>query len=145
MASTLWLLDTCTLSEPTCQRPHAGVVEWLQRHGDDGVISAASFGEIHYGIACLPPSAKRNQLQAWVLALAQQFEGRILATDDAVWRQFGELKSSLRAIGRMQDALDMVIAATALQHGLTLVTRNTRHFEDTGLRLVNPWADAPSV
>jgi hypothetical protein len=48
-------------------------------------------------------------------------------------------------MGRMQDALDMVIAATALHHGLPLVTRNTRHFEDTGLRLVNPWADAPQA
>lgn len=141
MAAMRWLLDTCTLSEATTLRPHPGVVGWLRRHGGEGMISAASFGEIHYGVACLQPGTKRNQLQAWVLALAQQFDGRILPTDDAVWRQFGELKSSLRAMGRMQDALDMVIAATALQHGLTLVTRNTRHFEDTGLRLVNPWAD----
>jgi predicted nucleic acid-binding protein len=145
MAAMRWLLDTCTLSESTYLQPHDGVVAWLQKNSFEAMISAASFGEIHYGIACLPPSAKRNQLQAWVLALAQQFEGRILPTNDAVWRQFGELKASLRAIGRMQDALDMVIAATALQYGLTLVTRNTRHFEDTGLRLVNPWADSPSA
>ena len=145
MAVMRWLLDTCTLSESTYPKPHTGVLGWLTQNAGEAMISAASFGEIHYGIACLPPSAKRNQLQAWTLALAQQFEGRILPTNDAVWRQFGELKSSLRAIGRMQDALDMVIAATALQHGLTLVTRNTRHFEDTGLRLVNPWADLPTA
>jgi predicted nucleic acid-binding protein len=140
-----WLLDTCTLSESTYPRPHPGVQDWLARHGDDCAVSAASFGEIHYGVACLPPSAKRNQLQAWALALAQRFEGRVLKTDEAVWRQFGDLKASLRAMGRMQDALDMVIAATALHHGLTIVTRNTRHFEDTGIRLVNPWADEPSA
>jgi predicted nucleic acid-binding protein len=140
-----WLLDTCTLSESTYLRPHPGVQDWLTRHGDDCAVSAASFGEIQYGVACLPPSSKRNQLQAWALALAQRFEGRVLATDEAVWRQFGDLKASLRAIGRMQDALDMVIAATALHHGLTLVTRNTRYFEDTGIRLVNPWADEPSA
>ncbi len=137
-----WLLDTCTLSETICPQPHPGVVDWLRRHGDDAAVAAASFGEIRYGIACLPPSAKRNQLQAWANALAQQFDGRILDTDEVVWQQFGELKASLRAMGRMQDALDIVIAATALRHGLALVTRNTRHFEDTGIRLVNPWADA---
>lgn len=134
-----WLLDTCTLSETIRARPDPGVMGWLQRHGHEAAISSASFGEIHYGLACLAPGTKRNQLQGWALALAQQFEGRILASGDAVWRQFGELKASLRAIGRMQDALDMVIAATALHHGLVLVTRNTRHFQDTGLRLVNPW------
>ncbi len=140
-----WLLDTCALSESTHLRPHPGVQEWLMRHGDDCVISAASLGEIQYGVACLRPGVKRNQLHAWALALAQRFEGRVLATDAAVWRQFGDLKASLRAIGRMQDGLDMVIAATALQHGLTLVTRNTRRFEDTGIRLVNPWADDSSA
>ena len=136
-----WLLDTCTISESTYPQPHAGVLDWLRRHHHDCAIAAASFAEIHYGIACLPHGAKRNRLQAWALELAQQFEGRILASDDAVWRQFGDLKASLRAMDRMQDALDMVIAATALHHGLPLVTRNTRHFQDTGLRLVNPWAD----
>ena len=140
-----WLLDTCTISESTYPQPHAGVHDWERRHHPDCAIAAASFAEIHYGIACLPHGAKRNRLQAWALELAQQFDGRILASDDAVWRQFGDLKASLRAMGRMQDALDMVIAATALHHGLPLVTRNTRHFEDTGLRLVNPWADAPQA
>ena len=140
-----WLLDTCTISESTYPQPHAGVLDWLRRHHHDCAIAAASFAEILYGIACLPHGAKRNRLQAWALELAQQFDGRILASDDAVWRQFGDLKASLRAMDRMQDALDMVIAATALHHGLPLVTRNTRHFEDTGLRLVNPWADAPQA
>ena len=140
-----WLLDTCTISESTYPQPHAGVLVWLRRHHHDCAIAAASFPETHYGTACLPHGAKRKRLQAWALELAQQFDGRILASDDAVWRQFGDLKASLRAMGRMQDALDMVIAATALHHGLPLVTRNTRHFEDTGLRLVNPWADAPQA
>ncbi len=136
-----WLLDTCTLSEAVYPRPHPGVMEWLRCHGEDAAVAAASFGEIQYGIANLPLGTKRNQLSAWATVLAQKFEGRVLATDETVWRQFGELKASLRAIGRMQDALDMTIAATALTHGLALVTRNTRHFQDTGLQLINPWAD----
>ena len=140
-----WLLDTCTISEPAYPRPDPGVMAWLTRHGADAAVAAASFGEIQYGIAMLPPGAKRNRLDTWSATLEHQFSMRILATDDAVWRRFGELKASLRAIGRMQDTLDMVIAATAMRHGLILVTRNTRHFEDTGLTLVNPWADAPTA
>jgi predicted nucleic acid-binding protein len=120
-------------------------MDWLRRHGHACAVAAASFGEIQYGIASLAPGARRNRLHAWSMALAQQYEARILGTDDVVWRQFGELKASLRSMGRMQDALDMVIAATALRHGLALVTRNTRHFQDTGLTLVNPWADAPTA
>lgn len=139
-----WLLDTCTLSETMLPRPDAGVLAWLQAHVGQAAIASASFGEIQYGIECLPASARRNQLQAWTLALAQQFDGRILHADSAVWRQWGDLKAALRAMGRMQDALDMVIAATALHHGLAVVTRNTRHFQDTGLRLVNPWQSPAS-
>lgn len=135
----LWLLDTCTISETCLPQAHPGVLDWLHRHIDDCAIAAASFGEIQYGIACLPYGPKRNRLQAWLIALEQQFAGRILPTDDRVWRQFGDLKASLRSIGRLQDALDITIAATALHYGLTLITRNTRHFQDTGLRLINPW------
>ena len=123
-----WLLDTCTISESTYPQPHAGVLDWLRRHHHDCAIAAASFAEIHYGIACLPHGAKRNRLQAWALELAQQFDGRILASDDAVWRQFGDLKASLRAMGRMQDALDMVIAETmneARGAGATLLSFGT--------------------
>lgn len=135
-----WLLDTCVLSEPLRPSPDEGVAAWLHRHAEEAAVAAVSFGEIQYGLACLPQGAKRNRIQAWATQLAQQFEGHILRTDEATWRAFGELKASLRAIGRMQDALDIVIAATALTHGLTLITRNTRHFEDTGIPLVNPWS-----
>ncbi|MDO5653200.1 MAG: PIN domain-containing protein [Brachymonas sp.] len=137
-----WLLDTCVLSEPLRFRPDQGVTEWLQAHARHGCVAAVSFGEVQYGLACLPQGVKRNQIQAWAVQLAQQFEGRVLDSDEAVWKNFGELKASLKAIGRMQDALDMVIAATALTYGLTLVTRNTRHFEDTGVPLLNPWSVA---
>ncbi|MGC3987756.1 MAG: PIN domain-containing protein [Pseudorhodoferax sp.] len=140
-----WLLDTCTVTEFTYPRPHPGVLAWLHEHHHDCAIAAASFAEIQYGIACLPHGARRNRLDAWAHELGRQFSGRVLHADDAVWRRFGELKASLRSIGRMQDALDMAIAATALRHGLPLVTRNTRHFEDTGLRLVNPWAAPPTA
>lgn len=133
-----WLLDTCAISELSKPHPDEGLRQWLMQYADQCVLSSASLGEIHYGIACLPTGAKRNQLYAWANLLAQQFSGRIMSTDDNTWKCFGELKASLRAMGRMQDALDIVIAATAMAHGLTLVTRNTRHFTDTGIALINP-------
>ncbi len=137
-----WLLDTCVLSEPLRPQPDAAVMGWLQAHAQEAAVAAASFGEIQYGLACLPHGVKRNRIQAWATQLAQQFDGHVLPSDESIWKNYGELKASLKVIGRMQDVLDMVIAATALTHGLTLVTRNTRHFIDTGVPLINPWGDA---
>jgi len=137
-----WLLDTCVVSEITYPQPCQEVQNWLKRHHKECALAAASFAEIHYGIACLPHGDKRTRLNAWAASLAQQFEGRILLTDQAVWQQFGTLKASLRQMGRMQDTLDMLIAATALHHNLPLVTRNTRHFQDTGLPLIDLWGNA---
>lgn len=136
-----WLLDTCTISEVVYPKPHPGVLRWLDLHSHDCAIASISFGEIQYGITCLPLGKRRNHLQVWLASLHQKFAGRILPTDEAVWCQFGELKASLRAIGRMQDNIDLAIAATAMQHGLAVVTRNTKHFQDTGLTLVNPWEE----
>lgn len=97
------------------------------------------FGELRYGIEKLPPSRTRNALQLWFDAIGRDYEGRILAADDAVWSKWARLKASLDAIGRPQDDIDLLIAATAAVHGLTLVTRNTKHFEDTGIQLHDPW------
>ncbi len=97
------------------------------------------FGELRFGIEKLPPSRTRNALQVWLDAIERDYDGRILSADRVVWGEWARLKASLEAIGRPQDDLDLLIASTAVVHGLTLVTRNTRHFEDTGIKLHDPW------
>lgn len=134
-----WLLDTCVVSELTRLVPNAAVVQWLDRHNGQSMLSAVTVGEIQFGIERSPLGSNRNRLQLWFDQLCRNFEGKILPTDEAAWRVWSRLRATCRAIGRPQSDLDLLIAATAVAHRLPLVTRNTRHFQDTGLTLVNPW------
>ena len=134
-----WLLDTCVFSELSRRQPDAIVARWMTQHAADCAMTAVTVGELQYGMERLAPGRQRNALQLWFEALCGQYGGRILATDEAVWRAFGRLKASMEAIGRPQEDFDVLIAATASVHQLTLVTRNTRHFEDSGVRMLNPW------
>jgi predicted nucleic acid-binding protein len=135
-----WLLDTCVVSELTRKAPHASVVQWLEQHAADAVLTAVTVGEIQYGIDRLPASRGRNALQLWFDGLCGQYAERTIPTDDAVWRTWGRLKASVESIGRPQEDLDLLIAATAAVHRLTVVTRNTKHFDDSGVKTFNPWA-----
>jgi len=135
----LWLLDTCVVSELTRKAPDAQVLQWLIEHAADAAIPVVTLGEIQYGIERLEVGRQRNSLQLWFEGLSGQFMSRILPTDEKVWRTFGRLKASVEAIGRPQDDMDLLIAAVATVNQLTLVTRNTRHFLDTGIHTVNPW------
>jgi predicted nucleic acid-binding protein len=134
-----WLLDTCVLSEVTRQQPEAAVLAWLTDHGSGAAMTVVSVGELQYGIERLGPGRRRNALQLWFDGLCGQYAGRMLLADEAVWRAFARLKASVEAVGRPQEDLDLLIAATATVHQLTLVTRNTGHFEDSGVRMLNPW------
>jgi predicted nucleic acid-binding protein len=135
----LWLLDTCVVSELTRKSPEPQVVQWLTTHADASQLAVVTLGEIQYGIERLAVGRGRNALQLWFDGLCAQFQARTLAADEAVWRTWARLKASVEAIGRPQEDLDLLIAATAAVHRLTVVTRNTRHFEDTGVPTLNPW------
>ncbi len=137
-----WLLDTCVVSELTRKQPDAAVVRWLQSHAQQCVLCGVSVGEIQYGLLRMAPGRHRNSLQLWFDGLCVEYAARTLDTDAAVWRVWANLKVSLEAMGRPQEDLDVLIAAVAVHHRLTVVTRNTRHFEDTGVTMVNPWLAA---
>jgi toxin FitB len=135
-----WLLDTCFVSEPRRKRPDEGVLEFLDR--EDGAamyLSVLTVGEIEKGVELLPDAARRRATRAWLAELERAFEGRVLALDAAVSKCWGQMTGKLQRQGIRLPAVDSLIAATALQHGLTIVTRNVADMEPSGARVHNPW------
>ena len=138
------LLDTCVLFELARPRPDAGVIAWLEAAGEASLyLSVVSLGELEKGIARLPASARRRRIEQWVRQdLAARFEGRLLDVDRAVAERWGAISGESEARGAPLPVIDALIAATALTHGLDVVTRNTSDLERCGARCVNPWRDA---
>jgi len=135
-----YLVDTNVLSELRRREPNAGVVGWFsQRPATTLYLSVLTLGEIRKGIDTLPDDERKLKLLDWLeVELPTFFSGRILSVDANVADRWGRL---IAQAGRPVPAIDSLLAATALSHGLKLVTRNTRDFELTGLEVINPWRD----
>jgi predicted nucleic acid-binding protein len=139
-----WLLDTNVLSELVRPRPNDGVVAWLaERAGDETglFVSALTVAEIYRGILRLDPGPRRfTRLRAWMdRELPARFAGRILAFDEQVARTWGALTAVLPK-GVSVSNMDSLIAATAVHHRLTLVTRNVADLRQfPALAIENPW------
>lgn len=133
-----YLLDTNVLSELRRKVPHPGVVDWFSnRPATTLYLSVLTIGELRKGIETLVDASLRLALLDWLEAdLPHFFIGRILPVDLAVADRWGRLVAQA---GRPLPAIDSLLAATALQHGLHLVTRNQRDFELPGLQVINPW------
>ena len=132
-----FLLDTNVISEMQKSRPHPHVIEFLESIGRGiAYMSVLSFGELRKGIALRARKDERgaHALAAWVDQLEHDFADRVLPVDQPVARLWGELSS-----GRTRPVVDTLLAATALHHRLTLVTRNICDMEDTPVVLHNPW------
>jgi len=128
-----YLLDTNVISETRKTRPDPGVMAFLSAAEEGGLfLSVLTLGELRKGVAAKrrtdPVAADR--LGAWVEGIETTFAARMLPVDAATARSWGELSAG-RSIP--------VIAATAIRHSLTLVTRNIRDVETTGVPLVDPW------
>jgi len=136
-----WLLDTCVISELVRPRPKASVVRWIRERDEDELfLSVITIGELEKGIAKLPDSTKRVTLEQWVRReLADRFRDRLLVIDSVVAARWGAMAGASEARGQPLPVIDSLIAATSLQHDLTVVTRNTDDFERCGARCVNPW------
>jgi predicted nucleic acid-binding protein len=136
-----FLLDTNVVSEPTKPKPDPGLTSWLASVDEDRLfISAVTLAEISFGIERRETGAGRTKLETWLHGdLKARFYGRILPVNEAVAETWGRLVAARAAAGRPIGLMDGFIAATALVHGLTLVTRNTADFENTGAPLLNPW------
>jgi predicted nucleic acid-binding protein len=136
-----FLLDTNISSETVRPRPEPNVQAWLAAQPLDTLfISAVSFGELRKGIALRMPGQRRTQLETWIEAdLSHLFSGRILSVTRSVAERWGALDAERQSSGRPISIADGMIAATALEHDLTLVTRNVKDFASLGVRLLNPW------
>jgi len=133
----MYLLDTMVLSELRKKERNAGVVQWLSEKSDQELfVSVVSIGEIARGIA---QQDKRDKafalkLRQWLDRLVLAYSDRILPVDIAIAKRWGELSAQARNSG-----VDILLAATALEHNLTVVTRNEKHFSATNVTIVNPW------
>jgi predicted nucleic acid-binding protein len=138
-----FLLHTNVVSELVRARLEQRVLDWVAAHlPADLCLSAITLGELIRGIAKLPTGRRRSTLRRWLDAdLRREFEGRILAFDQSTATTWGDLKGEADRRGRPRAAIDAQIAATALQHDLTLATRNSADVAGLGVRLFNPWGD----
>jgi predicted nucleic acid-binding protein len=135
------LLDSNVLSEPTKPNPNRGVVEWLGSVSEDvAFVSVISLGEIRRGIERLAASKKKLALEGFLQALHSRFGKRALPIDASVADRWGRLIASLEAVGTRLSPADALIAATALEHGLTIVSRDAGYFAVTGVALLDPFA-----
>jgi len=133
----MFLLDTVVVSEAMKRRPNDKVLAWLSQQDPAALfMSAISLGEIKRGVAAVRRNEKdfARRLEAWLAVLRSVYGDRVLAVTDETALLWGELSVELG-----NDGFDLLIAATALQHRLTVVTRNLRHFDGTGVPLFDPF------
>lgn len=134
----MYLLDTVVISELRKARPDGGVVRWIAARQDAQLfLSVVTVGEIEKGIEKQRKTAPEfaAELAVWLDELVQLYADRILPITPAIARGWGRLAARLG-----HDGADLLIAATAQVHGLTVVTRNTSDFAPTGVKVLNPFS-----
>jgi len=136
-----YLFDINVLSELTAKNPNASVVAWVENIDQENIfLSVVAIGELKKGIEKLPGSRKKKDLISWLENdLLIRFGERIIPLDLPVMLVWGTMVAELEKAGTPLPAIDSLLAASASQRGLTLVTRNTKDFEPAGIPLINPW------
>lgn len=136
-----YLLDTCVLSEFTRPKPAHKVLTWLDVQNQSSLyLSVVTIAEIELGIAHLAAGSRANKLELWLRdSVVVRFQSRTLDVDRAVASRWGRMRGNALRSGRPLALVDSLLAATALEHGLAIATRNTLHFEPLGVELLNPW------
>jgi predicted nucleic acid-binding protein len=136
-----FLLDTNCISELVRNKPEPRVLEWMEA-ADESLLylSVLTLGEIRKGVAGLPRGKRQTQLEMWLeLDLQARFSGRILSIDAPIADRWGLMAAEAKRKGRALSAIDGLLAATALQHSLTILSRNISDFANTQVPTLNPW------
>lgn len=136
------VLDTNVLSALMRQSADQKVVDWLDKQPRSSIwTTSVTILEIRFGLQILPLGKRRSVLmQAFEKALVDKIEGRVAAFDTVAAQQAGDLMALRHKKGRPGELRDTMIAGIVLACHATLATRNTSHFEDLSIRVVNPWA-----
>jgi predicted nucleic acid-binding protein len=136
-----FLLDTNCISELVRTTPDPRVLQWIDA-ADESLLylSVLTLGEIRKGVASLSQSKRRAQLEIWLeIELRSRFSGRILGIEAAVADRWGLLAAEAKRKGRPLSAIDGLLAATAIHHNLTIVSRNISDFTGMQVPILNPW------
>ncbi|MBI2119531.1 MAG: type II toxin-antitoxin system VapC family toxin [Elusimicrobia bacterium] len=136
-----FLLGTNVLSELVKLKPESKVVSWIEKTDEDlFYISVLTLGEIRKGITTLSPASRRVAIEAWLEKdLCYRFAGRILLIDQEIADRWGIIIGLAQSKKIVVPVIDGLLAATAIHHNLTLVTRNVKDVAQTGVNLFNPW------
>lgn len=140
------LIDTNVLSELTERTPEPIVMNWFDLQTLEGLfVSCITLGELRFGLERREPGRRTSELRVWLeYELAELFRGRTLDVNTDVTDQWGRLRAQQARLGRTRPEIDALIAATAIVHDLTVVTRNVRDFRRIGLDIINPWDEPTS-
>ena len=141
---TGWLLDTNVISELRRPKPQPSVVAFIAAQPLDRLfLSTVTLAEIRFGIELVTGAGRRAELNGWLnLTVRPMFEQRVLAISEDVMLKWRLLVEDGRKSGHTYSQPDLIIAATALHHGLTVVSRDTMDYARTGVSLFNPWEGA---
>jgi predicted nucleic acid-binding protein len=140
---TGWLLDTNVISELRRPRPHARVRAFVADQPLEALfVSSVTFAEIRFGIEAVSDPIRRAELHDWLTHnVRPMFEQRVLEVSEDVMFKWRLLVEDGRKVGHTFSQPDLIIAATALHHGLTVVTRDTGDYKLARVPLLNPWVD----
>jgi predicted nucleic acid-binding protein len=134
-----YLLDTNCVSELVRPSPEPRVLEWVDST-DEAILnlSVLTLGEIRTGLAALPQGKRRTRLETWLeVDLQARFAGRIIPIDSGIADRWGSIAAESRRKGKALPVIDGLLAATALHHNLTVVSRNASVFPNA--QVLNPW------
>jgi predicted nucleic acid-binding protein len=139
-----WLLDTNVLPELRRPKPNENVVSFIGSQPLELLhVSSVTFAEIRFGIELVDDASRRSELNTWLTnTVRPMFERRVLPVGEDIMFRWRLLVEEGRKVGYTFSQPDLIIAATALQHSMTIVTRDARDYERTRVQLMNPWIKA---